>query len=245
MLFCSTLQLRDVAGKVRSHLVARKGLALRLTRRAARFSCRSFQLFFRRLQHCIGAICQALQRLTCTAPRPLVALECPVDPFQYGFEGHARLLPRLHNRPIERRDKEVRSPLFPEILFDFRKVIEIVPAVHFFEGSADRSGRPTGPSVSRAFTSVLSWRGSTWHSRARRPRRSLQAPPDSFPKSIANPSASGTHPCAECISSLWRPDALVRPSLQPLRSRRALSSCAQASRPPYRWLRRTSLPACA
>src|SRR5215471_472460 len=245
MLFCSTLQLRDVAGKVRSHLVARKGLALRLTRRAARFSCRSFQLFFRRLQHCIGAICQALQRLTCAAPRPLVALECPVDPFQHGFQGHARLLPRLHNRPIERRDKQVRSPLFPEILFDFRKVIKIVPAVHFVAGSTDCSDRPKGPIVCRAFISVLSWRGSTWHSRARRSRHSSQVPPDFFPRSIASPSASGTHPSAECISSLWRPDELVHPSLQPLRSLRALSSYARASRPPCRRLRRTGLPACA
>src|SRR5690242_21628538 len=53
-----------------------------------------------------------------------------IDPLQHSFQRHARLLPSLHDRPIERRDQEIRAPLLPEIILNFREVVEVVPTVH-------------------------------------------------------------------------------------------------------------------
>jgi len=42
------------------------------------------------------------------------------------------LVARFHDRPVERRHQQMRAPFLPEILFDFREVIEVIPAIHVF-----------------------------------------------------------------------------------------------------------------
>src|SRR6266568_4955947 len=75
------------------------------------------------IEHRVHAIHQAFQRPPSRgAPRALITLERPVNPFQHGRQRNARLLPGFHDGPVERRDEQVRPALLPEIFFNFSEV---------------------------------------------------------------------------------------------------------------------------
>src|ERR1700722_18837167 len=100
--------------------------------RVGRRLCRStsnggFRRFFGSIQYRVGAVSQALQRLARSAPRAAVTLKRAVNTFVHSLQRHAGFLPGFHDGPVEWRYQQVRSALLPEIFFDFREIVEIVP----------------------------------------------------------------------------------------------------------------------
>src|SRR4029077_9020050 len=170
-----------------------------------------FVALFRRLQHRVRTVREVLQRFSRSPTRTLVTLKRPVDPLQRGLQRHSRLLPRFHNCPIQRRHQQVRATLLPKIFLDLREIVEVVPVFH--KSAVLLCAR----SNASASVALFSFRAFL---RARQPRCVAPCVPrdaDSFPKSIASPSASKIHRYAVSVSTPLPPAALVLQLPPPLR----------------------------
>src|SRR5216684_955559 len=120
-------QFLSVALHIRAQFFSRKrlrpGSRYRGRRNVRPASRRCLLGFLGGIEHRVHAIHQAFQRPPSrSAPRALITLERPVNPFQHGRQRNPRLLPGFHDGPVERRDEQVRAALLPEIFFDFGEV---------------------------------------------------------------------------------------------------------------------------
>src|SRR3970282_1100671 len=78
----------------------------------AHFSCS--------IKHGVHAIGQAFDRAL--AFRAPVGFKRSINALLYGADGYARFLPGFQDRPVERRDQQMRSALLPKIFLDFGEV---------------------------------------------------------------------------------------------------------------------------
>ena len=70
------------------------------------------------------------QRLHRSLARPrLVRIKRPFDATQHDVQRNALLLPRLHQRPIERTEKEMLTTPADECVLDFGEIVEVVQAL--------------------------------------------------------------------------------------------------------------------
>src|ERR1700693_4588882 len=132
MLLGRSVHAGSVAFEIVSDLTARKWLRHR--RRPPHFGPPTggrFLCLGRGIEHRIDAVGETLE-LTAAGgtARPSPALEGAVNSFAHGAERDARLLPGFDNGPVERRDQQMRPALAPEVLLDFRKIVEVVERFH-------------------------------------------------------------------------------------------------------------------
>src|SRR4029077_17424462 len=104
----------------------------------------SFGLLLRGFQNRVHAIGKILQRLSRAASRSLIAFETTIDALKYRIERNTGLLPRLHDRPIERGYQQMRAALLPEVFFDFGKIVEVIPVLHVRDSSLRQRSVPIG-----------------------------------------------------------------------------------------------------
>ena len=125
-------QARRVAFEILFQLVARKGLGGRSRRFDFGAGARGGLLRLGGgVEHRVDAVSEAFQLASAgRATRTRPALKRAVDSFQHRVERDACLLPRFNDRPVERRDQQMRAALLPEILLDLGEIIEVVERFH-------------------------------------------------------------------------------------------------------------------
>src|SRR5665213_3253809 len=101
----------------------------------------------------IDAVRKALQRPTGETTRTLVTFKRGVDATQYRVQRNARFLPGLDDGPIKRGHQQMCAAFLPEVLLDFRKIIDVIERIHGMcrPFRCRSASRESYPSIWRAF----------------------------------------------------------------------------------------------